>query len=63
MNLLLFAAEGGSNGQLIEAFKHNPTFMVANLCCSAIVLTIVAQFVVWAQFAGWTMPRRSSAPR
>jgi len=43
MNLLLFAAEGGANGQLIEAFKHNPTFMVLNLCCSAIVLTIVVE--------------------
>ena len=43
MNLLLFAAEGGANGQLIEAFKHNPTFMVLNLCCSAVVLTIVVE--------------------
>src|SRR5688572_33066918 len=43
MNLLLFAAEGGGEGQLIEAFKHNPTFMVLNLCCSAIVLTIVVE--------------------
>src|SRR5688572_32993641 len=43
MNLLLFAAEGGGDGQLIEAFKHNPTFMVLNLCCSAIVLTIVIE--------------------
>src|SRR3982750_3892186 len=43
MNLLLFAAEGGANGQLIEAFKHNPTFMVLNLCCSAVVLTVVIE--------------------
>jgi biopolymer transport protein ExbB/TolQ len=43
MNLLLFAAESGGDGQLIEAFKHNPTFMVLNLCCSAIVLTIVVE--------------------
>ena len=47
MNLLLFAAEGGGNGQLIEAFKHNPTFMVLNLCCSAIVLTIVVDRFVF----------------
>ncbi len=43
MNLLLFAADGGGDGQLIEAFKHNPTFMVLNLCCSAIVLSIVVE--------------------
>ncbi|MDX2053908.1 MAG: MotA/TolQ/ExbB proton channel family protein [Polyangiaceae bacterium] len=39
MQLLLVAAEG----QLIEAFKHNPTFMVLNLITSAIVLTIVVE--------------------
>jgi biopolymer transport protein ExbB/TolQ len=44
MQLLLFAAsEGGGTGSLVEAFKHNPTFMVLNLCCSAIVLTIVIE--------------------
>ena len=37
MNLLLFAAEGGGNGQLIEAFKHNPTFMVLNLFIGVVV--------------------------
>jgi biopolymer transport protein ExbB/TolQ len=42
MHLLLFAAQEGS-GSLVEAFKHNPTFMVLNLCCSAIVLTIVIE--------------------
>ncbi|HET9957967.1 MAG TPA: MotA/TolQ/ExbB proton channel family protein [Polyangiaceae bacterium] len=41
MNLVLFAAEGGGYGQLIEAFKHNPVFLVMNLCCSAVVLAIV----------------------
>jgi biopolymer transport protein ExbB len=41
MQLLLLAAEGSS--QLVEAFKQNPTFMVMNLCCSAIVLTIVIE--------------------
>ncbi|MEN9577529.1 MAG: adventurous gliding motility protein [Pseudomonadota bacterium] len=43
MHLLLFAAQGGGAGQLIQAFMHNPTFMVANLFCSAIVLTIVVE--------------------
>ncbi|OQX70078.1 MAG: adventurous gliding motility protein R [Sorangiineae bacterium NIC37A_2] len=28
---------------MVEAFKHNPTFMVMNLCTSAIVLTIVIE--------------------
>ena len=41
MQLLLQAAEGSS--QLVEAFKHNPTFMVLNACTSAIVLTIVIE--------------------
>jgi biopolymer transport protein ExbB/TolQ len=44
MNLLLLAAQdGGRSSQLVEAFKHNPTFMVMNLCCSAVVLTIVIE--------------------
>ena len=42
MHLLLLAAEGG-HSQLVEAFKQNPTFMVLNLCTSAIVLTIVIE--------------------
>ena len=42
MHFLLLAAEGGQS-QLVEAFKHNPTFMVLNLCTSAIVLTIVIE--------------------
>jgi biopolymer transport protein ExbB/TolQ len=43
MHVLLFAAqaEGGGAGSLVEAFKHNPTFMVMNIICSAVVLTIV----------------------
>lgn len=40
MYLLLSA---GGSSQLVEAFKHNPTFMVMNLCTSAIVLTIVIE--------------------
>jgi biopolymer transport protein ExbB/TolQ len=46
MHLLLLAAQeasGAGEGQLVEAFKHNPTFMVLNLCASAIVLTIVVE--------------------
>jgi biopolymer transport protein ExbB len=43
MQLLLLAAEGTQNSQLVEAFKHNPTFMVLNLCTSAIVLTVVIE--------------------
>ena len=42
MHLLLLAAEGG-HSQLVEACKTNPTFMVLNLCTSAIVLTIVIE--------------------
>ena len=41
MQLLLIAQEGSS--QLISAFKHNPTFMVMNLCTSAVVLAIVIE--------------------
>jgi biopolymer transport protein ExbB len=44
MQLLLFAAQDATrSGQLVEAFKHNPTFMVMNLVCSAVVLTIVIE--------------------
>jgi biopolymer transport protein ExbB len=46
MHFLLLAAEGGQS-QLVEAFKHNPTFMVLNLCTSAIVLTIVIERFVF----------------
>src|ERR1041384_3202640 len=46
MQLLLLAAQeasGGGEGQLVEAFKHNPTFMVLNFVASAVVLTIVVE--------------------
>jgi biopolymer transport protein ExbB/TolQ len=44
MQLLLLLAQGsGSSSQLVEAFKHNPTFMVLNLIVSAVVLTIVVE--------------------
>lgn len=43
MQVLLFAAQAEGSGSLIEAFKHNPTFMVMNIICSAVVLTIVIE--------------------
>lgn len=43
MHLLLFAAQSEGTGSLVEAFKHNPTFMVMNIICSAVVLTIVVE--------------------
>jgi biopolymer transport protein ExbB len=47
MQLLLVAAQGTQSSQLVEAFKHNPTFIVMNLCCSAVVLTIVVERFVF----------------
>ena len=41
MELLLSTVS--SWDQLVKAFKHNPTFMVMNLCCLAIVCTIVLE--------------------
>ena len=43
MHLLLSAGGTSQLEQLIAAFKHNPTFMVLNLCCSAIVFVIVIE--------------------
>ncbi len=43
MQLLLLAAQSTGSSQLVEAFKHNPTFMVLNLMTSAVVLTIVVE--------------------
>lgn len=43
MQILLVAAQASGSSQLVEAFKHNPTFMVMNLICSAVVLTIVVE--------------------
>jgi len=41
---LMFAAEGvGFFSQLVDAFKHNPTFMVMNMITLAVVLTIVVE--------------------
>ncbi len=43
MQLLLASESVGFFAQLVSAFKHNPTFMVLNLCTSAIVLTVVIE--------------------
>lgn len=43
MHLLLSAAQSSGSGSLIQAFTHNPTFMVMNLICSAVVLSIVIE--------------------
>jgi biopolymer transport protein ExbB/TolQ len=43
MQLFVLAAGSGGSSQLVEAFKHNPTFMVLNMICSAVVLTIVVE--------------------
>lgn len=43
MQLLLLAAQTSGSSQLVEAFKHNPTFMVLNMITSGIVLTIVVE--------------------
>ena len=43
MQLLLASDSVGFFSQLVSAFKHNPTFMVMNLCTSAIVLTLVIE--------------------
>lgn len=41
MHLLLAGAS--TIDQIISAFKHNPTFMVMNLCVSAVVFTLVIE--------------------
>lgn len=43
MHLLLSAGGQSTIEQIIAAFKHNPTFMVMNLCVSAIVITLVIE--------------------
>jgi biopolymer transport protein ExbB/TolQ len=48
MKLLLFAAAAGtSSGSFVEAFKHNPLFMVLNMACSVVVLTVVIERFVF----------------
>jgi biopolymer transport protein ExbB/TolQ len=43
MQLLLLAAESSGTSQFVEAFKHNPIFLVLNFICSAVVLTLVVE--------------------
>ncbi len=43
-HLVMLAAEGGKGGAgLVDAIKHNPTFLIVNLVVSAIVVTIIAE--------------------
>ena len=43
MDLLLSAGGTSQLEQLVTAFKHNPVFMVMNMCTSAIVMTVVIE--------------------
>jgi biopolymer transport protein ExbB/TolQ len=42
-HLLMLAAEGGGEGGMWEAIKHNPTFLMLNLVVSAVVVTIIIE--------------------
>ena len=42
-HLLMLAAEGGSEGGLIEAVKTNPFFILVNAIVSVFVLTIIIE--------------------
>lgn len=43
-HLLMLAAEGGKGGaRLVDAIKHNPTFLIINLIVSAVVVTIIVE--------------------
>ncbi|MBL9028760.1 MAG: MotA/TolQ/ExbB proton channel family protein [Myxococcales bacterium] len=42
--LVMLAAEGGKGGaNLVDAIKHNPTFLILNLVVSAVVVTIIVE--------------------
>lgn len=42
--LVMLAAEGGKGGaSLVDAIKHNPTFLILNLVVSAVVVTIIVE--------------------
>jgi biopolymer transport protein ExbB len=42
--LVMLAAEGGKSGaSLVDAIKHNPTFLIMNLVVSAVVVTIIVE--------------------
>jgi biopolymer transport protein ExbB len=42
-HLLMLAAEGGGGSMFVEAFKHNPTFLIINFVVSAVVITIIIE--------------------
>jgi biopolymer transport protein ExbB len=42
-HLLMLAAEGGSEGGMIEAFKTNPVFLIVNMIVSVFVVTIIVE--------------------
>lgn len=42
-HLVMLAAEGGEGANLMDAIKHNPTFLLVNLFVSAIVITIIVE--------------------
>lgn len=41
--LLMEQAASGEAAGFAEAFKHNPTFILANFVCSAVVITIIVE--------------------
>ena len=42
-SLVMLAADGGDGANLMDAIKHNPTFLLVNLFVSAIVITIIVE--------------------
>ncbi len=42
-HLVMLAAEGGEGAGLMDAIKHNPTFLIVNLFVSAVVVTIIVE--------------------
>lgn len=42
-HLLMWAAQGQSEGGMWDAIKHNPTFLMMNLVVSAVVITIIIE--------------------
>ncbi len=39
----MLAADGGEGANLMDAIKHNPTFLIVNLFVSAVVVTIIVE--------------------
>lgn len=42
-HLVMLAADGGEGANLMDAVKHNPTFLIVNLFVSAVVVTIIVE--------------------